>query len=147
MRGGDRLVQECSWMNGICFNFHHSTYCYGDFKLSPPLISHNENIGSEVPLFCCDSFPPGEAKNSETMRYYHSTERSVTGASGRQVGDPYICSGNRGQVPFQGHFVPAGRIRFSRRYTIFNWCNYRDDAGIQDIFSCILSPEKPAWLW
>ena len=31
-------------------------------NLSPPLISHNENIGSEVPLFCCDSFPPGEAK-------------------------------------------------------------------------------------
>ena len=29
---------------------------------SPPLISHNENIGSEVPLCCCDSFPPGEAK-------------------------------------------------------------------------------------
>ena len=29
---------------------------------SPPLISRNENIGSEVPLFCCDSFPPGEAK-------------------------------------------------------------------------------------
>ena len=29
---------------------------------SPPLISHNKNIGSEVPLFCCDSFPPGEAK-------------------------------------------------------------------------------------
>ena len=34
-------------------------------------------------------FPPGEAKNSETMRYYHPTERSVTGASGRQIGDPY----------------------------------------------------------
>ena len=32
-------------------------------NLSPPLISHNKNIGSEVPLFCCDSFPPGEAKS------------------------------------------------------------------------------------
>ena len=25
MRGGDRLVHECGWMNGICFSFHHST--------------------------------------------------------------------------------------------------------------------------
>ena len=25
MRGGDRLVNECSWMDGICFSFHHST--------------------------------------------------------------------------------------------------------------------------
>ena len=27
MRGGDRLVNECSWMDGICFGFHHSTSC------------------------------------------------------------------------------------------------------------------------
>ena len=39
MRGGDRLVNECSWMSGICFSFYHSTYCCGDFKRSPPLIS------------------------------------------------------------------------------------------------------------
>ena len=38
MRGGDRLIQECSWMNGICFSFHHSTCCCRDFKRSPPLI-------------------------------------------------------------------------------------------------------------
>ena len=37
---------------------------------SPPLISHNENIGSEVPLFCCDSFPPGEAKGVLTFSVY-----------------------------------------------------------------------------
>ena len=66
-------------------------------NLSPPLISHNKNIGSEVPLFCCDSFPPGEAKNSITIRYYHSTKRSIAGASGRQVGDPYrgLCHPSR----------------------------------------------------
>ncbi len=34
---------------------------------SPPLISHNKNIGSEVPLFCCDSFPPGEAKGCKPL--------------------------------------------------------------------------------
>ena len=25
MRGGDRLVNECNWMSGICFRLHHST--------------------------------------------------------------------------------------------------------------------------
>ena len=39
MRGGDRLVNEYSWMSGICFSFYHSTYCCGDFKRSQPLIS------------------------------------------------------------------------------------------------------------
>ena len=39
MRGGDRLVSECSWMNGICSNFLHSTGESKTFKLSPPLIS------------------------------------------------------------------------------------------------------------
>ena len=58
-------------------------------NLSPPLISHNKNSGSEVPLFCCDSFPPGEAKNSITIRYYRSTKRSIAGASGRLLVDPY----------------------------------------------------------
>ena len=58
-------------------------------NLPPPLISHNKNNGSEAPLFCCDSFPPGEAKNSEDFGVHHSTSRSVAWASGRQVGDPY----------------------------------------------------------
>ena len=46
---------------------------------SPPLISHNKNIGSEVPLFCCDSFPPGEAKWCKPLActlYYSSTFKS-----------------------------------------------------------------------
>ena len=49
---------------------------------SPPLISHNENIGSEVPLFCCDSFPPREAKNSKDFGVYHSTYYTPGGSQG-----------------------------------------------------------------
>ena len=36
-------------------------------NLPPPLISHNKNNGSEAPLFCCDSFPPGEAERRTTI--------------------------------------------------------------------------------
>ena len=77
-------------------------------NLSPPLISHNKNIGSEVPLFCCDSFPPGEAKNSITIRYYRSTKRSIAGASGRLLVDPY-----------------SGRVRSTGYY-----CTYKKGATI-----------------
>ena len=42
MRGGDRLVLECTRMNVIRFDFHHSTYRCRDFKLSPPLISQGK---------------------------------------------------------------------------------------------------------
>ena len=38
MRGGERLVKECSWVNGSCFGFCHPTYYCRDFKLSLPLI-------------------------------------------------------------------------------------------------------------
>ena len=71
-------------------------------NLSPPLISHNKNIGSEVPLFCCDSFPPGEAKNSITIRYYHSTKRSVAWVSGRQLGNPPAAQPSPGRYKTVG---------------------------------------------
>ena len=59
MRGGDRLVNECSYMNGICFDFHHLTEKSETFKLSPPLISQPCRFRSAVKP---GSFPPGEAK-------------------------------------------------------------------------------------
>ena len=55
-------------------------------NLSPPLISQPCRFRSAVKS---GSFPPGEAKNSETIRYYHSSNRSIAWAAGRQVGDPY----------------------------------------------------------
>ena len=88
------MVNECSWMSGICFSFYHSTYCCGDFKRSPPLIS----------LFC-QSVPKRRlSKNPASPRgkprgscgsWFHSTFCSVPSAngrlrrSGRQIGDPY----------------------------------------------------------
>ena len=84
-------------------------------NLSPPLISH-KNIGSEVPLFCCDSFPPGEAKNSITIRYYRSTKRSIAGASGRLLVDPYSgrvrSTGCLRKTGVTGGFYPPLQRRF-----------------------------------
>ena len=104
MRGGDRSVYECSWMSSICSGFLHLTGKAEIFKLSPPLISHNENIGSEVPLFCCDSFPPGEAKGEQPGAAPIQRSAQFHPPAGRQVGDPYNGVGGTGLVPF--HVLP-----------------------------------------
>ncbi len=92
MRGGDRLVYECGWMNGVCFSFLPFNRDFLDFLAFATPHQSRQNIGSEVPIFHRDSFPPGEAKNSETIRYYHSTKRSIAGVAGRQFGAPYRAS-------------------------------------------------------
>ena len=65
-----------------------------------------QNIGSEMPIFHRDSFPPGEAKDSKNFGVHHSTKHSIAGTAGRQVGDPYrvrgkplACSNQRGTLP------------------------------------------------
>jgi len=56
----------------------------GNLKLLAIATPHQsrQNIGSEMPIFHRDSFPPGEAKNSEDFGNYHSTNRSVAFAAG-----------------------------------------------------------------
>ena len=75
MRGGDRLVNDCIWMNGICFHFHHSTYYCGDFKRSPPLISLFYQPVPKCRLIKNPASPRGKPRRLRR--------------SGRQVGDPY----------------------------------------------------------
>ena len=36
MRGGERLVKECSWMRGICSRLYHSTEKYKTFSCRCP---------------------------------------------------------------------------------------------------------------
>ena len=67
MRGGDRLVNECSWMNGICFSFHHSTYCCGDFKRSPPLISHDKISVPRCRYFIVTASPRGKPRTQKLL--------------------------------------------------------------------------------
>ena len=68
MRGGDRLVNECSWMSGICFSFYHSTCCCGDFKRSPPLISLFCQSVPKCRLPKNPASPWGVAERSESFK-------------------------------------------------------------------------------
>ena len=80
MRGGDRLVNDCIWMNGICFHFHHSTYYCGDFKRSPPLISLFYQPVPKCRLIKNPASPRGKPRRLRR--------------SGRQVGDPRLPQWN-----------------------------------------------------
>ena len=65
MRGGDRLVNKCSWMSGICSGFLHLTG--ENLKLLAIDTPHQSflSTGSEVPFDKKSSFPPGEAKRKK----------------------------------------------------------------------------------
>ena len=62
MRGGDTLVNEHGWLNGI--NLPVLTIQPGYLKLLGVATPHQSflPIGSEAPIAKKSSFPPGEAK-------------------------------------------------------------------------------------
>ena len=89
MRGGDRLIQECSWMNGICFSFHHSTCCCRDFKRSPPLIRLFCQSVPKCRLSKNPASPRGKPRGSSRKLPPFNAPLSFIRRPGRQVGDPY----------------------------------------------------------
>ena len=88
------MVNECSWMSGICFSFYHSTYCCGDFKRSPPLIS----------LFC-QSVPKYRLpKNPASPRGKPRTQKPLDFTIQRGINGALCCvgSGSPNWRPLQG---------------------------------------------
>ena len=77
MRGGDRLVNECSWMSGICFSFYHSTYCCGDFKRSPPLISLFCQSVPKCRLIKNPASPRGKPRSASPLAVHKLLVRTV----------------------------------------------------------------------
>ena len=67
MRGGDRLVNECSWMSSICSRLHHSTYCCGVFKRSLPLISHDKISVPRCRYFIVTASPRGKPRTQKIL--------------------------------------------------------------------------------
>ena len=78
MRGGDRLVNECSWMDGICFRLHHSTGKSETFSHRHP--SSASLAGSEVPSSLAAS-PRGKPRGINHSHFTTNAPR-YPGSSG-----------------------------------------------------------------
>ena len=87
MRGGDRLVNECSWMSGICSSFFHSTGKSETFSYRYP---SSVFFANRFRSTACQKIqlPPGGSQELKNNQLYHSMGHCVASASGRQA-DPY----------------------------------------------------------
>ena len=108
MRGGDRLVNGCSWMNGICSGFLHLTGKSETFSYRRPSSASLRSAAS----------PRGKPRGGSDG-CFHTMHPVVPEAAGRLLGDPY----SGGEAPRQratssrpywccgrhGYFVPEGR--------------------------------------
>ena len=107
MRGGDRLVNGCSWMNGICSGFLHLTGKSETFSYRRPSSASLRSAAS----------PRGKPRGGSDG-CFHTMHPVVPEAAGRQVGDPYSGgedpASGRLSPPYwccgrHGYFVPEGR--------------------------------------
>ena len=94
MRGGDRLVNECSWMSGICFSFYHSTYCCGVFKRSPPLISLFCQSVPKCRLPKNPASPRGKPRTQKPLVITIQRASQLRGFRVAKLATPTGCSGN-----------------------------------------------------
>ena len=80
MRGGDRLVHECGWMNGVCFSFLPFNRDFLNFlALATP---HQPALPVPKCRQVCQ-LPPGGSQGVVAGSCPHSTFCSVPSASGR----------------------------------------------------------------
>ena len=94
MRGSERLVDECSWMSGICSRLHHSTYCCGDFKRSPPLISLFCQSVPKCRLPKNPASPPGKPRTQKPLVITIQRASQLRGFRVAKLAAPTGCSGN-----------------------------------------------------
>ncbi len=102
MRGGERLVNECGWMSGICLRFHRLTGIFETIRYRCPssvfftnrfrsadcqkiqlsnfgmIATGNHNFERFAAL--CNTL--GGSQGVEDLRFYHSTNGSVPSRSG-----------------------------------------------------------------
>ena len=89
MRGGERLVNECSWLSGICFGLHHSTEQSETLRYRcPSSVMVNNRFRSADYLPC--QLPLGGSRGVLTLYIFHSTNRSVALACGRILSAPTV---------------------------------------------------------
>ena len=97
MRGGERLVKKCSWMSDICSRLYHSTKKSETFRYRCPSSVFFDNRFRSAD---CQKIqlPLGGSQGEETIRFYHSTSRSVPSGFGRLIAAPTVQV--RKLVPF-----------------------------------------------
>ena len=103
MRGGDRLVNGCSWMNGICPGFLHLTGKSETFSYRRPSSASLRSA----------AFPRGKPRGGSDG-CFHTMHPVVPEAAGRQVGDPY----SGGEDPASGRLRAAPTVVMQNRWSI-----------------------------
>ena len=96
MRGGDRLVNGCSWMNGICPGFLHLTGKSETFSYRRPSSASLRSA----------AFPRGKPRGGSDG-CFHTMHPVVPEAAGRQVGDPYSGRVEIGSVFHSSYFTTS----------------------------------------
>ena len=129
------MVNECSWMSGICFSFYHSTYCCGVFKRSPPLISLFCQSVPKCRLPKNPASPRGKPRGS-CGSWFHSTFCTVPSANGRlrrwrvaKLATPTKCGEN--------HWIAAANGVHSLSFAPGTAGDYEPPLPVQ---------RKPRWL-
>ena len=81
MRGSERLVEEYSWMRGICSRLYHSTKKSETFRYRCPSSVFFDNRFRSAD---CQKIqlPLGGSQGVEDLRFYHSTNGCVPSRSG-----------------------------------------------------------------
>ena len=81
MRGGDSLMSWISRLNGVIWNIRHSSNC-----IRQPTVRCPSSVffGNRFRSADCQKIqlPLGGSRGEEAIRFYHSSNRSVSWASG-----------------------------------------------------------------
>ena len=87
MRGIERLVEEYSWMRGMCSRLYHSTKKSETFRYRCPSSVFFDNRFRSAD---CQKIqlPLGGSQGEETMRLYHPTYSSIPSACRRMLSAP-----------------------------------------------------------
>ena len=87
MRGGERLVKECSWMCGMCSGLYHLTWIFETLSYRcPSSVMVNNRFRSADYLPC--QLPLGGSQGVEDLRFYHPTNRSIPEPGGSTASRP-----------------------------------------------------------
>ena len=124
MRGGERLVKECSWMRGICSRLYHSTEKFKTFSCRcPSSVMVNNRFRSADYLPC--QLPLGGSQ--ELKRFWlipfnevHSLSLTLLGSSLREGAKGTSCQRAAKSRPYRCVGEPrVGYFSFKMNFITF----------------------------